>query len=673
MITPMCGIAGIIRIGGGEIPQACAHAMLAAQAHRGPDGQGAWREDSAVDGQAVHVAMAHVRMAILDIAGGAQPMVSTARRQLGPRSEADMGMNLASHRQGLRDDATLTVVFNGCIYNHRALRAELAGLGATFRTDHSDTEVLLEGHRYWGDDLPARLEGMFAYALWDSSARTLTLARDRCGEKPLYWWRGEAGAGGQTVMFASTVPALLAGLRSMGEAADLQVDAEQLRSGLIYGYQAVNSPWASVFEVPRAGFVRIDFSKSEPEAVTRRKYWMGTQGGTRARLLPMSVDRADELLRAAVRARLEADVPLGCFLSGGVDSSLIAHYAQEALAERGETLKTFTLRMPETDYDESQFAETAASHLGTLHTTLDCALDPAKDLVNLIEQLGTPFGDASILPTHWVSREARKHVKVALAGDGGDELFLGYERYKALSSLQRWGWLLSLIPTWAIPPGPEEKSLRAKASRLVLAARFGGYPDLVRVFRTPEVVRVFGAEAGQKLSRYRQVDLALDHDFRNYLPGDLLRKVDTASMAIALEVRCPFLDTALMEAALSTAPGEIMRGGQTKGLLKQVALRYLPATLVNRPKMGFALPIGRWLREDYGGLKGLLELMFAQEDAFAPLEIRPAHVAWLVREHMEAKCDHTHRLFGLMTLAIWNVWRRKCEAACLGVTVGRPQ
>lgn len=669
----MCGIAGIVRIDGGEIPQVWVRAMLAAVAHRGPDGQGVWRDDSVLHRQTVHVAMAHARMAVIDLEGGAQPMVSAGRNHVGREPEADPGMNLAAHRQGLRDEASLTVIFNGCIYNHRALRAELAARGATFRTDHCDTEVLLEGHRHWGDGLPTKLEGMFAYALWDSSARTLTLARDRCGEKPLYWWRKVAEGGGQTVVFASTVPALLAGLRSMADADGLEVDVEQVRSGLVYGYQSVNTPWSSVLEVPRAGFVRIDFTRAEPEAVTRRKYWMGTQGGTRARLLPMSVDRADELLRAAVRARLEADVPLGCFLSGGVDSSLIAHYAQEALAERGEKLRTFTLKMPEAAYDESHFAETAARHIGTDHTTLDCAADPARDLVTLIEQLGMPFGDASILPTHWVSREARKHVKVALAGDGGDELFLGYERYRSLATLQRWEWLLSLIPAWAAPAGTDEKSLRAKASRLILAARYGGYPDLVRVFRTPEVIRLFGPEAGQRLSRYRQADLALDHDFRNYLPGDLLRKVDTASMAVALEVRCPFLDTAVMEAALSTAPGEMMRGGQTKGLLKQVALRYLPATLVNRPKMGFALPIGRWLRDDYGGLRGLLDKMFAQEDAFAPLEIRPENVAWLVREHMESDCDHAHRLFGLMTLAIWNAWRRKSDAAGSGVTDCRPQ
>lgn len=664
----MCGLAGILRTDGGHIPETWLDAMLESIRHRGPDGSGRYRDEVSRDGRVIRLAMVHARLAIIDPEDGAQPMVDEGVDQEHGGSMHSLGagdtLSIAAHRRAQAAASTLAVCFNGCIYNHRVLRRELTDAGHRFRTDHSDTEVLLKGYRAWGEALPGRLEGMFAYALWERDGAVLTLARDRCGEKPLYWWSGTQ-EGGHLLVFGSSVTAVIRALQSAYGEAFPPMDTMQIRQTLVNGYSSGGTPWVGLQEAPRAGYVRIEAAKVGMGALSGRRYWTGTQGGTRTRLLHLSESTAEELLRRSVRERMEADVPLGCFLSGGVDSSLVAAFAQEAMTEEGKKLQTFTLRMPEAEYDESKIAEQVAVHLGTEHVTLSCQPSPAEDLERLIGLLGMPFGDASILPTYWLSREAKKHVKVALAGEGGDELFLGYERYRAISILKRWGWLLSLTPTGCLNRA-EEKSHGHRLWRLATAAVHGGYADLVRIFPTPMVATLFGREATGDLSRYRSLELALDHDFRSYLPGDLLRKVDTASMAAALEVRCPFLDSNVIEATLSAPPETLMPHGELKGLLKAIARRRLPLEAVDRPKMGFAVPIGRWFRSDFGGMRQLLLDRLNEPGSYVPLPLSPESVQWIIREHMEERVDHGHRLFGLLTLAIWNRLRRAASHGCSG-------
>ncbi len=386
----------------------------------------------------------------------------------------------------------------------------------------------------------------------------------------------------------------------------------------------------------------------------------------------------ETLLDQAVARRLEADVPLGCFLSGGVDSSLIAYFAKRHKPD----LMTFCVRMPDARYDESQHAQRVAHHLGTNHTTLEMSMNPADDLVHLIDILGQPFGDSSILPTYWVSKVAREHVKVALSGDGGDELFIGYERYMAAPILARHQRLWARIPS-AVLRKAHPTSKLAKFARLGDMAR--DYPTIglaamESIFTQAQIEELLPLGPGSvgKSNPGSSADHTCDveHarnacstppqrggltataelrslDLHNYLPYDLLRKVDTASMACALEVRCPFLDRDLAQAALAMPIEKLMPGGERKGLLRQIARKYLPAGIVDRPKMGFAIPIGEWFRDDFGGMKTLLLDHLQSTSPFGHIELNQKVVQRFIDEHMSSKRDHSHRLFTLLTLSIW--------------------
>jgi asparagine synthase (glutamine-hydrolysing) len=360
-------------------------------------------------------------------------------------------------------------------------------------------------------------------------------------------------------------------------------------------------------------------------------------------------------------------VPLACFLSGGVDSSLIAHYAKRRLGR----LTTLCVRMPDARYDESRFAEAVARHLGTDHVTVECPTGGADDLVRLVQQMGLPLGDSSLLPTHWVSRAASEHVRVALSGDGGDELFLGYERYRAASLLKRWHRLIAIVPPGLFSDA-DPKSRAAKIRRFVSAARCGS-PYLSAAFGGPELRELIGpAQFDAIIARNDYVarrwfdDDPASSDTRTYLPDDLLIKVDSASMACGLEVRAPMLATALGEAALGATLLSLMPHGQRKGLLRQVARRYLPAEIVDRPKMGFAIPIGEWFRSDYGGLRTMLLDHLNSAEPFGPpslgIELNMRYVRQMLDEHLgtgpggRVVRDHSQRLYMLLVLSIWAKW-----------------
>lgn len=627
----MCGIGGILRTDGQPIPEEWLDAIDARIAYRGPDGAGRFRDraefmDGRGNQRVVEVAFVHRRLSIIDHKDGAQPMISERGRHNG---------------EGL-----VAVVFNGCIYNHRELRKELESKGHRFVTDHSDTEVLIHGWREWGEELCNHLEGMYAFGIWDRTRRCMAIGRDPFGEKPLYVSRND-------YIFASSASALSGwGLERVGRAATWDTDG--LSALLYYGYTTSTlnrgDAWASKSVEPgRVSFVQCS---GEYDSFGDTGYVEPYQ--------PPAGASIEDLLEQAVTRRLEADVPLGCFLSGGIDSSLIAHFAKQHKSD----LATFTVRMPDPRYDESRYAEQVARHLGTDHHTLDVAISPADDLVHLISTLGLPFGDSSILPTYWVSKAARQHVKVALAGDGGDELFLGYERYLAAPSLARFWYLLALAPQWPFRSA-HPKSMRSKIGRLIAAARDYGRCDvsaLELIFSHQNVQRLLGPSVRPTLEPNSLIDHAADRlrrfDLDHYLPNDLLRKTDTASMACGLEVRCPFLDRDLASAVLARPVDELIPNGERKGLLRRIARRYLPRECVDRPKMGFAIPIGEWFRDDNlphkgSGMKSLLLDHLNAAEPFGPIQLNRKAVRRFIDEHMSGKRDHGQRLFTLLTLSIW--------------------
>lgn len=327
--------------------------------------------------------------------------------------------------------------------------------------------------------------------------------------------------------------------------------------------------------------------------------------------------------------------------------------------------------MPDERFDESAAATETAEHIGIEHHVLECDPHPAEDLVMLIEQMGLPFGDSSLLPTYWVSKAARAHVKVALSGDGGDELFGGYRRHTIAPVLNKWHRLLGMIPASLL----DRRVAGSKATylaRLATAARFGGYDELLAIFPTPDLRRLVPSIDGETIGhhRFHRVDDPLRRDFTHYLPDDLLRKTDTASMAVGLEVRAPFLAKELVEAAMRTPLDVLMPNGERKGLLKQVARKYLPDHIVDRPKQGFAIPIGEWFRIDYGGMRQLLHDHINSSDPFpglgdAGVEISMGFVRTMMREHDAAGersinpwhgRDHSQRLYMVLVLSIWAKW-----------------
>jgi asparagine synthase (glutamine-hydrolysing) len=615
------------------------------------------------DGAVVDVALVHRRLSILDHAGGHQPMVHDGER-LRPDLTYSAGESpVLAHEREPGAERLAAVAFNGCIYSHRAVRAQLESLGHRFGTDHSDTEVLVHGWRAWGRALGDELDGMYAAVIWDRTLGALSFGRDITGEKPLYRSDGDglfvlcssaAGVAGVDGVARSV-------LRTRG--ARVRVRADALRSWVRFG--AGPTPPMSVDRTEAGAWRSVGVATGEAAEV-HRAWAMPRRGGAGARFA--DDEASARLLERAVASRLEADVPMGVFLSGGLDSAVVA-----ALAHRhSPDLVAFTVRMPEAAYDESEAASDTARAIGMRHTVLECRASAAEDLVMLVERLGLPFGDSSLLPTFWVSTAARERVKVALSGDGADELFGGYRRQAVLPTLERWRRVLALIPS-GIVDRRDPRGLASMLARLGVAARHGGYDELVSVFATPDLRRVLRGASDRGSSRETGVD-PLRHDFERYLPDDLLVKTDTASMAAGLEVRAPFLAREVVETALRTPVEVLMPGGRRKGLLRMIARRFVPAAVLDRPKRGFAIPIGAWLRDDFGGLRTLMLDHLLSADPFPGLgddpdgigvEIDGRAVRRMLGEHDAAGAksispwhgrDHGQRLYVLLVLSIWCRW-----------------
>lgn len=659
----MCGIAGILKThpAGSQlpppdvaIPERWLDVLDDSIKHRGPDGQGRFRDRATrPDGTIVDIAFVHRRLSIIDHAGGHQPMVS------------DRGPHPDKPR-----NARVAVVFNGCIYNHRDLRRELQSAGHHFVTDHSDTEVLIHGWREWGHALFTKLDGMFAVAIWDAGSGTLVLSRDRFGEKPLYFDDDKP-----TVSFASTAAGLARARPARGYERGVRSDVSvpAIAAWTAFGWSAT-IPQRGLAAVP-IGYVQIWGHWGDNELALRESVAMHRWERERPREAEMDAIDADELIAKAVRSRLEADVPMGIFLSGGLDSALVARYA----AVHDPSVEAFTVRMPSPGFDESAAASATARHIGIRHHVLDCAASPSEDLVAAIRQLGLPFGDSSLLPSLWVSRAARGAVRVALGGDGGDELFLGYERHRILGPLAAARhapqWAKNLGQFVATSQQPATSRLRSRFGRLLSALAVGRYEELLSLFPQSmrrELIdgdwnRWLGRHSGNWLPRQAEDDAAfisraLSTDLTGYLPEDLLRKTDTASMSVGLEVRAPFLARELVDRMIRVRPDVLMPDGERKGLLKQVARKYLPDSIVDRPKMGFSIPIGEWFRTDYGGMRQLLLDTLDNPDPFPEdllgITINRRFVAQMVNDHMSRGRDHSQRLYMLLVLAIWSAWLR---------------
>jgi asparagine synthase (glutamine-hydrolysing) len=678
----MCGIAGILRLARAHpahdadraIPEAWLDTLDAGIAHRGPDGRGRFRD--ALDiahGRTLHVALLQRRLSIIDHGGGRQPMLATSAQPCstgtsprifhGPAADA----SAPCIYQPLPDADLRAVVFNGCIYNHRTLRTTLQAQGHRFVSDHSDTETLLHAHAQWGagsgGGSSEHLDGMYALALWHRASATLALMRDPAGEKPLYLASATVDDD-EILAFSSSPAGLIALRRQLGQ--PVTIDPLGAMLWLKHGYWSrlpidliELAPGTTHIIDPRNA---RDIGSAMADALRTPVHVIRPASRTIEPAQSLTPRRVTSLLQEAITSRLDADVPIGCFLSGGVDSSIVAAVAHRALqAAGGRSLLTFNVKIPDERFDESPYAHMVARHLGTQHieltTPAPTRTGAADDLVRLIAQLGLPFGDSSLLPTHWVSVAARRHVTVALGGDGGDELFAGYQRYQAQQAMARW---TLMKPIARALPGPLARRLGGNLGRVVTSLRYHGYHDLHAIFRTPQIADLFGADRAAALaSAYASRPVGPDarhDDFAHYLPEDLMRKVDTASMATALEVRAPLLARGLVSEALGATLDSVFADGaarRRKGLLRAVARSLVPAEAIDRKKQGFGVPMGRWLREDYAGLRTLLTDTLAQPDPWPGLGLSRAAANTLLVEHDRNDRDHGQRLWMLMVMSVF--------------------
>ncbi len=651
----MCGLAGIYSTTAPlEAALAAAMRMRDALNHRGPDSSGLWTSPE------TRLILAHRRLAIQDLSpAGAQPMLS--------------------------DSGRYCLAFNGEIYNFLKVRRSLETAGHRFR-GHSDTEVLLAAIERFGlESALSECAGMFALALWDTRDHVLHLARDRLGEKPLY-----CGVVENTLLFGSEVKAILAGC----EYQRLELDADAVASFLKYGYiSAPRSIFSTVKKLKPGHILSISLGSGAlptPQALAERQkpYWALPQTSN---VVPQdeiddasAVSELDTLLREIVAEQAISDVPLGCFLSGGVDSSLVSAVLQ---AQSSSPVRTFTIGFDDLAFNEAPHAQAVASHLGSDHTALYVSPRDALDTVpQMAEIYDEPFADSSQVPTYLVCKLARSQVTVCLAGDGGDELFGGYNRYLwAKHGLA----VAARLPEWVKRPLargvtriPEVAWDSVSRTAFRLARRKGPAAVGNKLHKLAHLAELKSADAAFRyLSAYwpepqdvlRQNSGSLDdmpphislaHFYRDamawdqawYLPGDNLVKTDRASMAVSLEVRLPLLDHRLVEFSARLPDRMKIRGVTTKWLLRELLYRYVPRRLIDRPKMGFSVPIAGWLRGDLRDWSyDLLSTTRLDRDGF----FDSGTVSRIHAEHMSGRCDHSAKLWTLLMFNAWHDrWRR---------------
>lgn len=611
----MCGICGAL---GGYIHGTQLRKATDLMFHRGPDESGYYQDSE--------VALGMRRLSIIDLAGGAQPKTN--------------------------ENGTLQVIFNGEIYNFRELQDELRSLGHVFES-RSDTEVIAHAYEEWGTDSFARLNGIFAIAIWDTASRQLVLVRDHLGVKPLYFARM-----GDIFAFASELKPLLSLLPEIPP-----LDVESVTLFLRYQYvPAPRSIFRGVNKLSPAHYAIVCPGDLQP---CIRRYW-DPVASSNVKQSAISIqdaeDLVDDALAKAVKRQLVSDVPLGAFLSGGVDSSTVVAMMQQG--SNGRT-KTFSIGFHDPDTDESGYASQVAEHLGTDHYSWIISEADALDVVPRLPQyFDEPFADASAIPTYLVSQMARQHVTVSLSGDGGDELFGGYDRYARMNRIQQW-WKVPQqlrrvgVATGVHLPGRVGKMVRVTRSVTGAASRSDAYRNLVAVNHDAWLgdLTGVGTAAWRTNDEWPQdhfVDRNLSEammltDLVTYLPDDILTKVDRASMAHSLEARVPLLDPWFVELVL-TLPTTTRLSTGPKALLKSVLKRYVPAHLVDRPKHGFGIPIHEWLRND---LRSCMEEYLAPDSLSEHGLFEPEAVARLVRSHLSGTANYGYGLWALLMFQMW--------------------
>jgi len=632
----MCGITGAVWTTPDKaIEQATLRRMVEVLAHRGPDGEGTYTSDLRIEaGQQTTpgVALGHRRLAIIDLAGGHQPMAN--------------------------EDQSVWIVFNGEIYNFRELRRRLEAGGHRFQT-HSDTETIVHLYEEEGTDFATHLNGMFALALWDARQRQLVLARDRLGEKPLVY-RLEPGR----LLFASELKSLLE-----APGVPRELDPQAVDAYLTYQY------------VPHPQTIYRGIAKLPPAhmAVYRdgrldvKPYWQPDLQAEEHRPAEDDARELRELLTSSVEMRLESDVPLGAFLSGGIDSTIIVGLMQKLSRQ---PVRTFSIGFPVPEYDETHYAAIAARQFGTLHHEFRVEPDAVAVLPKLVWHYDEPMADSSAVPTWYLSQVTREHVTVALTGDGGDELFAGYPRYQAVwlgswfDRLPRMVRRVLAGQYWQkLPASPRQKSFRRRLRRF---AEMLGRPPLQRYL---EWIAIFGEARRAALYRpefleslpdadpleFLQARAALCSkrdpvtaasltDLVTYLPCDLMTKVDIAAMAHGLECRPPFLDHRVVELASRMPLARKFRRGHGKRILLETFADLLPVEIRGRSKMGFGVPLDHWFR---GPLAGLTREVLLDKGALDRGIFRKETVAQLIEEHVTGRFDHAYRLWALLVFELW--------------------
>lgn len=636
----MCGIVGTVDSSGRPVDEAVLREMCRALVHRGPDDEGyhlcpqaeSGSESRSRDTKA-SVGLGMRRLSIIDLATGRQPIHN--------------------------EDQSVWVVLNGEIYNYPELRVELEAKGHRFYTQ-TDTEAIVHAYEEYGCEVPEHLRGMFAFALWDANQQRLLLARDRAGKKPLLY-----SIVGDKLVFASEFQAIL-----RHPDVSREINPEALNQYL--SFMCVPAPMTAFAKIRKLepGHLLI----WERGTAETRRYW-SLDFSKKLQIDEQEAGaRAIELLRDAVRVRLMSDVPLGAFLSGGIDSSAVVALMSELSSER---VRTFSIGFEEQDFSEIEHARRIAKRFGTEHHEFVVRPDALDVLPTLVRHYGEPYADSSAIPTFYLSKMTRDHVTVALTGDGGDETFAGYERYSAMRIAEHYNRLPRALRDHllkpaiaALPDARASRSTYGRARRLLgIMGRPRGerYLTLVSGFDDNSKVELCTAQfldlsAQGSALKYMQtwfsgngesdiVDRLMMADTGNYLPNDLLVKVDIASMAVSLEARAPFLDQHVMEFAASLPPSLKLRGLTTKYLLKRALRGLLPDEILSRRKMGFGVPIGHWFRRE---LKGFLSDSVLSARALRRGYFKPEVVRHLVEQHIGGRRDHAPQLWTLLMLELWH-------------------
>lgn len=621
----MCGICGIYRFEGPPVSKQEIKAMNATLVHRGPDGEGVWC--------AGNIGLGHRRLSIIDLAGGAQPMSS--------------------------GDGQVTVVFNGEIYNFLELKAELSTRGHVFRT-RSDTECIINGYLEWGVDVVEHLRGMFAFAIWDSRQKRLVLARDRLGKKPLYYFRTP-----RTVAFASELKALLT-LPWVPR----DLDCRALDAYLSFGY--VPSPLSIFQQISKLPPAHLALLEGDRWQI--RQYWrlaLDEEAPPEEDLL----EQLAELFDQTVKLRMISDVPLGAFLSGGVDSSAVV---ASMACQESAPVTTTAIGFSEKEFDELEFARLVAKRYGTDHHEFVVRPEAATILPLLARHFDEPFADASAIPTYYVAKMAREKVTVALSGDGGDEVFAGYIQRYFMTRLE--DRVRSHLPGWLrhhvlrclaaayprLDNWPRPFRLKSFLTNVALDLEDAYFKDMSFYFSQEQKARLYQADfcrtvgpegPGDFVRRHFHETKGLDVvtrvqyvDMMTYLPEDILVKVDRMTMANSLEVRSPLLDHKLIEFVARFASSLKLKGNISKYMFKKINEARLPPAVLYRKKQGFCVPLAKWLRADLR--EQARDLLFARSARIREY-FSPSALTELWENHQQARMDNSVQLWGLVQLELW--------------------